>query len=127
MSIHRKFNIYNLHGEDALVPQRTTLQMSVEDEQHKHLRKVAPTDGPLARTLKWSASLPSAVQPTALIRLYPRIANLVAATWRDPKGFAAYMESLLHDQRGNRRGFPSEVRAELATLRRHYDTRNEID
>lgn len=122
MSNDRKIEVYKLHGDEALVPRRKSLQMSVEAEHHKHLRKAITADQPLRRTLKWMENLPPDVQPTALLRLHARIANLIVATWRDPKAFGAYMDSLLHDKRGNRRGFSSEVEAELVTLKRYYDT-----
>jgi hypothetical protein len=67
--------------------------------------------------------LPPDVRPTALLRLHARIANLIAATWRDPKAFGAYMESLLRDTRGNRQGFPPKIVAELAALKHYHDTR----
>jgi len=47
------------------------------------LRKAAPANEPLARTLEWIASLPADVQPTALLRHYARIANVIAAVWYD--------------------------------------------
>ena len=71
-------------------------------------------------------NLPPDVQPTALLRLYARIANLIVATWRDPKAFGAYMDSLLHDKRGNRRGYSSEVDAELVTLKRPHDVGRQV-
>jgi hypothetical protein len=71
--------------------------------------------------------LPPDVRPTALLRLHARIANLIAATWGDPKAFGTYMESLLRDTRGNRQGFPPEIVAELVALKQYYDKREEDD
>jgi len=47
---------------------------------------------------------------------FARVANLIAATWGHAKHFEIYMESLLTDTRGNRKGFPPDVMAELAAL-----------
>jgi hypothetical protein len=71
-------------------------------------------------------NLPPDVQPTALLRLYARIDNIIVATWRDPKAFGAYMDSLLHDKRGNRRGYSSEVDAELVALKRPHDVGRQV-
>jgi hypothetical protein len=75
----------------------------------------------LPPTWKWVESLPPNIRPSALLRQYPRIANLVAAAWGDRKSFDTYMDSLLTDKRGNRQGFPPEVLKDLAELRRFYD------
>ena len=128
MPIEQRFKVYTLHGEDPFGYQHQSGPgMSVEGEQHKHLRKAAPADSPLKRTLKWMENLPAEVRPTALLRLYARVANLIAASWPDAMAFGTYMESLLNDQRGNRRGFPPAVRAELIALKQYYATRSESD
>src|SRR5262249_54388579 len=85
-------------------------------ESHKHLRKNQPADIPLPRTKTWFESLPPKVQPSALMRQFPRIANLIAAAWDDLVQFERYMDSLLTDKRGGRRGFPTDVMAELGAL-----------
>ena len=82
---------------------------------------------PVPHTLQWADALPPGVRPTALLRQFARIANLIAATWRDSEHFDAYMGSLLTDTRGNRRGFPVEVLRELEALRRYRDTLDEGD
>src|SRR5690349_5111767 len=53
------------------------------EETNQHLRKNQPTDIPLPRTKAWLETLPPKVRPTALMRQFPRIANLIAATWDD--------------------------------------------
>jgi hypothetical protein len=96
------------------------LPIDVAQEEHKHQRKAAPANTALPRTLIWAASLPPEVRPTALLRRYARIANLIAATWPDAKAFDTYMESLLTDKRGGRRqGFPVDVLRELTALVLH--------
>jgi len=96
--------------------------MSVGVEEHKHLRKAAPANIALRRTLMWVASLPPTVRPTALVRRFAGIANLIAATWGDEKAFDTYMESLLTDKRGNRKGLPPHVVGELVALQRYRRT-----
>jgi hypothetical protein len=87
----------------------------------KDLRRAAPASIVLPPTWKWVESLPPNIRPSALLRQYPRIANLIAAAWGDRKSFDTYMDSLLADKRGNRKGFPPEVLKDLAELRRFYD------
>jgi hypothetical protein len=86
------------------------------EEAYKHLRKSAPVNIPLPRTLKWADELPPRVRPIALMREFPRIANLIAAAWEDLVQFEIYMDSLLTDKRGGRKGFPGDVIDELGAL-----------
>ena len=95
--------------------------------RYAHLRKAAPADRPLKVTLTWLERLPSEVQPNALMQRFARVANLIAASWSDPKAFATYMDSLLDDKRGDRRGFPPEVQAELIVLKEYYENRTDND
>ena len=85
-------------------------------ETYKHLRKNQPANSALPRTKAWFDSLPPKVRPSALMRQFPRIGNQVAAAWDDLVQFETYMHSLLTDQRGARKGFPSEVINELGAL-----------
>jgi len=127
MSIYRNFalpprsDVY-ANEQEMLVPRDEPSQVDVGLEEHRHLRKGAPANVPLRRTLTWVAGLPPNVQPTALVGHFARIANLIAATWGDRKTFDSYMESLLTDRRGNRKGFPPEVLAELMALQRYRDS-----
>jgi hypothetical protein len=129
MSIYRAFDLHSqsdLHEDETmqerLVPHCTASQMSVGLEEHKHLRNAAPSDKPLPRTLKWVASLPPNVQPTALLRHYARIANVIAATWGHATSLRSYMNCLFSENRGTREGFPSEVLGELVALKRYHET-----
>jgi len=116
----------NIFGEDPrqekVVPGRASSSMSLGSEEHKHLRSAAPADRPLPRTLKWATGLPPHVQPTALLRHYGRIANVIAATWNHPTSLRSYLDCLFSDNRGNRQGFPPEILGELLALKRYRDT-----
>jgi hypothetical protein len=103
-------------GEERLAPRYAPTPIRIDHEEHRRLREAAPADGLLPRTLRWFAALPRDVRPARLLRDYPRVANLIAATWRDSRVFDAYMDSLLTDKRGNRRGFPADVQRELLAL-----------
>jgi hypothetical protein len=76
-------------------------------------------------TIQWAETLPANAQPRMLMREYPRVANMIALLWTEPMrtGFDNYMESLLVDHRGTRRGFPPHVASELITLRDAFDNR----
>ena len=82
--------------------------------------KAEPTNIALPRTLAWAATLPADVQPTALIRLYGRIANVLALDWNDPLAITADFDQLLIERRENRKGFPPIIVTELRALARHY-------
>jgi hypothetical protein len=118
MSIYRS----NLEGHDINTrkPQAQSLEpVQTDAEQQKryeHLRKGMPANTLLVRTREWAARLPEKVRPTALLRDYARIANLIALAWDDSIAFNSYMDSLLTDRRGNRRGFQPDVRKELSVL-----------
>src|SRR6266567_4796106 len=81
-----------------------------------HLRKCSPANTAFPRTLRWADELPPRVKPVALMRQFPRIANLIAAAWDDLVQFEIYMDSLLTDKRRGRKGFPTDVIAELVVL-----------
>ena len=111
-----------MEEEEEASPPRPPSPMNVDVGDQKHLRKAAPAKMLLPRTSMWLASLPSVVQPMALVHRFARIANFIAATWDDRKSFDSYMESLLTDKRGKRQGFPADVLAELVALQRYHDT-----
>ena len=85
------------------------------------LRKAQPATEPLGLTFRWIARLPQNVRPLNLLRQYPRVANALATSWPDRRAFRACLYSLLVDQRGNRKGFPPDVLAELMTLRSYFE------
>jgi hypothetical protein len=102
--------------KSSLKTSTASAKAALGDEAYKHLRKSAPVNIALPRTLVWCESLPPRVRPVALMRQFARIANLIAAAWGDLVQFEIYMDSLLTDKRGGRKGFPGDVLAELAAL-----------
>ena len=86
-------------------------------------RKSAPLNILLPSTMLWAKDLPPRVRPMALMARFPRIANLLAANWKEPTAFHSYMRSLLVDRRGDRKGFPSNIKHELVRLRICYRLR----
>ena len=71
-------------------------------------------------TFQWLASLPRSVRPNVLARRYPRIVNRVAEIWKRPLQCERYLDGLVLDHRGNRKGFPGDIAAEIAILKTHY-------
>lgn len=92
----------------------------VEEPDWAAQRKAIPLNDLLNPTLRWAASLPIAIRPFALMNRFPRLANLIAASWKEPLAFRACLDDLLTDRRGGRQGLPEEVRDELEHLRRYY-------
>jgi hypothetical protein len=83
-------------------------------------RKAQPANVILPLTRRWINSIPTEFRPQTLPIRFGRIANLLAATWDNPKECTAYISSLLHDDRGGRQGFPPEVMQDLRDLRVYY-------
>jgi hypothetical protein len=83
-------------------------------------RKAQPADVLLPATRRWLDSLPVDARPLTLAKQFARLANLIAANWNNPADCSAFIYSLLHDQRGGRRGFPREVMEDIINLRMYY-------
>ena len=83
-------------------------------------RKAQPADLLLPATQRWLDSLPAGNRPLALATKFPRIANLIAVNWNNPKDCSALIYSLLHDQRSERRGFPRDVSQDILNLQMYY-------
>jgi hypothetical protein len=125
MSIYRKFardatSDVHVNTVTRQVETPAATNDANEEAEKSKRRKSAPMDAPLPRTFTWVAKLPRDVQPVELMRLFPRIANLLASAWDDREATHGYFDELLHDRRGNRKGFPPEVMAELLALHTHY-------
>ena len=86
-------------------------------------RGLQPLNSHLPATGRWAESLPTEVRPLALIQGFPRIANTLARLWQDETGLRQYLDDLLSDRRGGRRGFPPEIHHEVQVLREYYEGR----
>ena len=73
-------------------------------------------------TVQWTSTLPSDVQPTTIAKTSPGIANTLAAAWGMPEVLKRYVNELLVDKRGGRRGLPIRASRELHALRAYYAT-----
>ncbi len=89
----------------------------------KHLRRAQPLNQALPATSRWIARLPPDIRPLSLLDKFPRIANALARTWPDAPTLGVYLDSLVHDRRGGRRGFPGHVQIELLMLRDFFEGR----
>ncbi len=100
------------------------------DGQAKNEDKAKPAEavrrGPevnpvlLDATVAWMNALPYAVRPTELAARFPRIANSIAELWPRADRCEQYLDSLMVDQRGGRKGFPMSIALEVASLRSYY-------
>lgn len=86
-------------------------------------RRPQPPESLSNETMQWLATLPTHVRPRVLPIEYTRIANTLSRRWPDEHACEAYLDDLLVDRRGNRRGFPLSVVMELATLKDFFETR----
>jgi hypothetical protein len=118
MSIYRKFERESLSDVHA---KRLKTEAPKESGDAAAQRKRDPAGDPLPKTMTWVAKLPHDIRPMALLRSYPRIANLLAANWTEPASFRPYIDELFVDRRGDRQGFPPEVMEELFALRGYYE------
>lgn len=111
-------------SKDAQVPPPSVLAPASVLAQRKP-QDVQGSDVLLEHALLWADTLPERVKPRRLMRVYPRVANMLALLWteRTRSPFDEYMESLLVDQRGDRQGFPPDVMTDLLTLREAFDQR----
>jgi hypothetical protein len=81
-------------------------------------RPTLPSDRALSGpAIQWVMALPPAMRPQVLIDRFPRIANRLADCWPRPLERETFLQDLLIDRRGRRRGFPPEVASELEVLR----------
>lgn len=74
----------------------------------------------LGVTQAWIATLPPDVRPVLLAAQFPRIANRLRFLWKQVARCEAYLDDLLVDRRGTRKGFPLAITEELSALREHY-------
>ena len=83
-------------------------------------RKPAAAESLRTVTIQWILKLPPHIQPRHLQVKYPRVANRIAALWDDWTGCESFLDDLLTDKRGGRKGFPLNVAQEIASIRDYY-------
>ena len=103
---------------DETVKPAVTVTKSSDDFVAK--RKHAPAESLRTATIQWILKLPPHLQPRHLQVKYPRVANRIAALWPEPPSCESYLDDLITDKRGGRKGFPLNVAAEIASLRDYY-------
>lgn len=81
---------------------------------------VAPTRTLSQPARRWLLSIPRRYRPRALARQYPHVINKLTMMWGDRGLVEGYFADLVVDQRGGRRGFPSEVTAEILRLHAYF-------
>jgi GNAT superfamily N-acetyltransferase len=72
--------------------------------------------------LAWLDQLPRDLVPLSLAMRFPRIVNRLARFWDSPRAIDEYLDQLLVDRRGRRKGFPKRVIEDLSALARHVRT-----
>lgn len=90
----------------------------IQEPDWSSKRRAVPVGELMRGTLQWAATLPPEVRPQALMDKFPRVANMVAACWKEPASLHKCMNDLVVviDRRGKRQGFPAEVLSELVNL-----------
>jgi hypothetical protein len=84
-------------------------------------KRSTSSDEPLSdEATAWLAELPEAVRPRQLAGRYARLANRIAKLWDEPVRCERFLDELMTDRRGGRKGFPLAIASELATLHEHY-------
>ena len=86
----------------------------------KRRRPPSPADRALTgETMAWMMGLPVPFRPEQLAARMPRLANQIATAWNDSLRCANALHALTVDDRGGRRGLPTDILAEVKVLHRH--------
>jgi hypothetical protein len=106
--------------DDAVKPAAGASRTALDGSQRRKPGTAGGAEMLRTAALQWILKLPPHVQPRHLQVRYPRIANRLAAEWDHVAACEVYLESLLTDKRGGRKGFPLAVAQEIAGLRDYY-------
>jgi hypothetical protein len=86
----------------------------------KRRRPASPADRALTgEAITWMLALPEPIRPEQLAQRMPRLANQIAVVWNDRLRCASALHALTIDDRGGRRGLPSDILDEVKALHRH--------
>jgi hypothetical protein len=89
-------------------------------EWARRRRQPSPSDRALTgEAIAWMLSLPEPVRPERVAAQMPRLANQIAAAWSDRQRCLDALKALTIDNRGGRRGLPSDVLTEVQALHRY--------
>src|SRR5438552_15731244 len=69
------------------------------------------------------AYIEESARPKELAAAFPRIVNHMAKLWKIPREMNRYLEELLTDTRGKRKGFPLNTLMALSTLNDYYQAK----
>lgn len=124
-SIYRRSCIASLDENDVRSTARSAVYgpgpvVAKDTRDWKLCRKAEPANVVLPATRRWASELPAGIEPLALQRRFPRIANRLANAWQDPSACRLIFEDLLVDRRPGRQGFPPDVLHDLLRLRAHF-------
>lgn len=70
-----------------------------------------------AQAVEFLSTLEGSDYPKALVEGFPRIVNTIVELRRSRDELRAYMDTLLRDVRGGRKGFPLDILMDIQDLR----------
>jgi hypothetical protein len=117
VSIYRRRNWIGLDSDHQWSESRKATTPAASSPDWSKARKALPLERLLPASEAWIKILPCDVYPVALAAKYPRIVNLIASAWDNRAECPMLFEELLGDQRGQRQGFPADVKRDLEKLR----------
>lgn len=91
-----------------------------KQENWAEKRTETPNEPLNEEAVVWVMELPESVRPKQLALRYARLANKLCKLWGEPLKCERFLDDLMTDRRGGRKGFPLQVASELATLRDYY-------
>jgi hypothetical protein len=122
-SIHRDCSLpADVQEQDVVGNLSPSAERRAATAQPGYVRRAEPVASLLPRTQQWIASLPVQFRPVLLAAQFARVANHLCAAWNEPVSCRRYLQSLLIDRRGNRKGFPHGVLRELLALRSYLNS-----
>ncbi len=92
-------------------------------QETKTRLRAAPIDSDrvmLSATHLWLRRVPPRIHPRHLCRYHPHLANRLAQCWGDRNRVGQFMDDLLVDRRGGRKGLSARVKTELLCLERFH-------
>jgi hypothetical protein len=76
-----------------------------------------------SHTHAWLRGIPNGVHPKQLCLHYPRIANRIAVNWQHLHVIDRFLNDLMIDRRGDRKGFSPRIRREIERLYSYHAKR----